>query len=356
MFNFTGAAIIPGDTTNIQASRTRQCHKWFNVLDDLQQNLFNGGQCNDLARQALRITFHDAIGYSLLRCSRRELTGNFSHCLTNMVLMSFLASLRGGGADGSLIKFASIELKSPANKGLETIVHALKHIADRHNVTYGDIIQFAGAVGFSNCPGSPRLAFYAGRPDAAAPAPPNLFPSPMDSAQKILTRMADAGFSAEIRSSSSGTLYFSAENHRSYHLRCAIRQHAKLFDTQFYLETLLKGTAYPGKSKYKSKGEAKSALSGQFRIASDAAIARHPLMRANGSHLLITRRACAQFVRLFIGHTKVADVGTATRLSCWKKLRRHRTVVSSGTVSSTAVKIRRHLKSPTCVHSHIFHS
>ena len=58
-------------------------------------------------------------------------------------------------------------------------------------------IQFAGAVGLSNCPGSPRLPFYSGRPDPVAPAPPGLTPSPTDDADTILARMADAGFTAQ---------------------------------------------------------------------------------------------------------------------------------------------------------------
>ena len=58
-------------------------------------------------------------------------------------------------------------------------------------------IQFAGAVALSNCPGSPRLQFLAGRPEAESASPPYLVPSPADSAPKILSRMADAGFTAD---------------------------------------------------------------------------------------------------------------------------------------------------------------
>lgn len=58
-------------------------------------------------------------------------------------------------------------------------------------------IQFAGAVGLSNCPGSPRLPFYAGRPDPVAPSPPSLIPFPTDDADTILARMSDAGFTVE---------------------------------------------------------------------------------------------------------------------------------------------------------------
>jgi cytochrome c peroxidase len=55
-------------------------------------------------------------------------------------------------------------------------------------------IQFAGAVGVSNCPGSPRLEFLAGRANISQPAPSGLVPEPFDSADKIIARFADAGF------------------------------------------------------------------------------------------------------------------------------------------------------------------
>ena len=57
-------------------------------------------------------------------------------------------------------------------------------------------IQFAGAVGVSNCPGAPRLEFLAGRANFSLPAPSGLVPEPFDSADKIIARFADVGFSA----------------------------------------------------------------------------------------------------------------------------------------------------------------
>ena len=34
------------------------------VLEDIQANLFDDGQCSDGAFESLRLAFHDAIGYS----------------------------------------------------------------------------------------------------------------------------------------------------------------------------------------------------------------------------------------------------------------------------------------------------
>ena len=40
-----------------------------------------------------------------------------------------------------------------ANLGIDDSVNALKPFLTRHLVTAGDLIQFAGAVGITNCPG-----------------------------------------------------------------------------------------------------------------------------------------------------------------------------------------------------------
>ncbi|KZT12083.1 class II peroxidase [Laetiporus sulphureus 93-53] len=230
------------------------CKRWFEILDDLQYNVFGGGKCGDPARKALRLTFHDGIG----RSAALKASGRFP----------------GGGADGSIIKFADVELEDPANTGLEDIVYVLRSLADDHGVSYGDIIQFAGAVALSNCPGSPRLAFYAGRAEAIAPSPPKLAPFPTDSAETILSRMADAGFTAE------DTVALMAAHSVAVQkiidpsaVGAPLDSTPEAFDSQFYLETLLRGTSYPGKGR--SAAEAKSPVKHVFRLASDAALARH---------------------------------------------------------------------------------
>lgn len=68
---------------------------------------------------------------------------------------------------------------------------ALEHT--KLTVTFS--IQFAGAVGVSNCGGGPRLQFLAGRSNDSQIAPDHLIPLPTDSVDDILARMGDAGFS-----------------------------------------------------------------------------------------------------------------------------------------------------------------
>ena len=91
-------------------------------MDDLQTNLFDG-QCGEDVHESLRLTFHDAIGFSKS------------------------GKLKGTGADGSMILFSEIETNFAANAGIDDSVDALSPFLTRHLVTAGDLIQFAGAFG-----------------------------------------------------------------------------------------------------------------------------------------------------------------------------------------------------------------
>ncbi|KAJ7863941.1 manganese peroxidase-like protein [Mycena olivaceomarginata] len=142
----------------------------YDILDDIQaeNRLFDGGICGDDAHDALRLSFHDAIGFS------RD-------------------GSKGDGADGSLIKYSYTELRYGANGGLDAIVMDEKALADKYGVSYGDIIQFTAAVSVRNCPGGPRIPFKAGRPDATRAAPDHTVPEAFHSADTILKRVGDAG-------------------------------------------------------------------------------------------------------------------------------------------------------------------
>ncbi|TDL19682.1 manganese peroxidase 3 [Rickenella mellea] len=226
------------------------CCVFYALRDDLQAQVFNN-QCGEDTHEVLRLTFHDAIGFSK--------SGKF----------------KGDGADGSMILFDSIETAFANNAGIDDSVDALKPFLKTHKVSAGDLIQFAGAVGVSNCPGAPRLQFLAGRPNATVAASDGTVPAPEDSVDKILARMADAGFTpAELIH-----LLASHTVARSDHIDRTI-QHVPFdttpftFDTQIFLEVLLKGNSVPGTSG--NVGEALSPLwkEGEMRLQSYFALAR----------------------------------------------------------------------------------
>ncbi|KAJ3003227.1 hypothetical protein NUW54_g5411 [Trametes sanguinea] len=156
----------------VNTATNAACCQLFAVRDDLQENLFHGGLCTAEAHESLRLTFHDAIAIS----PALEAQGIFG----------------GGGADGSIAIFSDIETNFHPNIGLDEIVELQKPFIARHNLSVADFIQFAGAIGASNCAGAPQLAAFVGRVDATQPAPDGLVPEPFHTPDQIFSRLADA--------------------------------------------------------------------------------------------------------------------------------------------------------------------
>ncbi|KAH9945354.1 manganese peroxidase isozyme precursor [Epithele typhae] len=232
---------------------SKACCVWFDVLDDLQENLFDGGECGEETHESLRLTFHDAIGFSpkLFR------EGKFG----------------GGGADGSIMHFADIETNFHANGGVDEIVETQRPFALAHGVSFADFIQFAGAVGVSNCAGGPRLQFLAGRSNVTKPSPDLLVPEPSDDNDKIFARMSDAGFSPNEVVDLLISHTVAAQDHVDASIPgTPFDSTPGSFDSQFFVETLLQGTLFPGNGS--NVGEVMSPLGGELRLFSDNNIAR----------------------------------------------------------------------------------
>ncbi|KAI0705026.1 manganese peroxidase 1 [Cerioporus squamosus] len=218
------------------------CCVWFDVLDDIQANLFDGGECGEEVHESLRLTFHDAIGFSPALFAQGKFGGN--------------------GADGSIMSFAEIET-------------AFRPFALAHQVSFGDFIQFAGAVGVSNCAGGPRLQFLAGRSNVTQPSPDLLVPEPSDSTDTILARMGDAGFSPSEVVDLLISHTVAAQDHVDPTIPgTPFDSTPGSFDSQFFIETLLKGVLFPGNGS--NVGEVLSPLAGELRLFSDAELARDP--------------------------------------------------------------------------------
>ncbi|KAJ7182854.1 manganese-dependent peroxidase [Mycena crocata] len=230
-----------------QTTANAACCVLFPIMDDLQTTLFDNGECGEDVHESLRLTFHDGIGLS--------------------------PSQGGGGADGSILTFGETETNFPANLGTDDIVDALGPILARHNISSGDLIQFAGAVGVSNCPGAPQLQFLLGRPDPVAPSPIGLVPEPFDSITDILERFAEVGFSPEevVALLSSHTI--AAADHVDETIPgTPFDSTPSVFDTQVFIEVQLRGTLFPGTGG--NAGEVESPLEGELRLNSDASLAR----------------------------------------------------------------------------------
>ncbi|TBU33775.1 manganese-dependent peroxidase [Dichomitus squalens] len=228
------------------------------VIQDLQENLFDGGECGEEVHESLRLTFHDAIGISPAIAA----TGVFG----------------GGGADGSIALFDDIETNFHANNGVDEIIGEQKPLIAKHNITTADFIQLAGAIGVSNCPGAPQLNVFIGRPDATQPAPDKTVPEPFDTVDSILARFQDAfstvgGFTpAEVVALLASHTIAAADHVDPSIPGTPFDSTPELFDTQFFIETQIRGTIFPGTGG--NQGEVESPLHGELRLQSDSELAR----------------------------------------------------------------------------------
>ncbi|KAG9219707.1 hypothetical protein CCMSSC00406_0005971 [Pleurotus cornucopiae] len=231
-----------------QVTANAACCVLFPLMEDLQKNLFDDGACGEDAHEALRLTFHDAIGFSPSRGVM-------------------------GGADGSVITFSDTEVNFPANLGIDEIVEAEKPFLARHNISAGDLVHFAGTLAVTNCPGAPRIPFFLGRPPAKAASPIGLVPEPFDTITDILARMDDAGFvSVEVVWLLSAHSVAAADHVDETIPGTPFDSTPNLFDSQIFIETQLRGISFPGTGG--NHGEVQSPLRGEMRLQSDHLFAR----------------------------------------------------------------------------------
>ncbi|PPQ65549.1 hypothetical protein CVT26_000506 [Gymnopilus dilepis] len=255
-----------------QTTANEACCVLFPVVDLIQSELFDNGECGEEAHSALRLSFHDAIGFSK--------NGGL-----------------GGGADGSIIAFNSTETQYAANDGIDDVVARQFPVFLKSGLSPGDFLHLAAVLGVGNCPGSPVLPFSFGRPPPLAPAPDGTVPLPTDSVTDILARMADAGFSTpETIWLLASHSVAAADKIDPTIPRTPFDSTPGTFDTQFYLEVLLKGSLFPGNGS--QSGEVLSPLAGEMRLQSDFAFSQglilcHALLvLVNNAHVTDSRTAC----------------------------------------------------------------
>ncbi|KAF7335796.1 Peroxidase [Mycena venus] len=271
-------AAMPTKRATCSKGRTSahaSCCVWFDVLDDIQENLFDGGECGEEVHESLRVS------------SSPNVTRRFKHTYSShsTMLLAFHRPFSpressgkcGLGADGSIMAHSDVETLFPANNGIDDIVDRQRPFAIAHKVSFGDFIQFAGAVGVSNCPGAPSLEFLAGRLNVSIASPPGLVPDPFDPVDKIIDRFADAGFSPNEIVDLLASHTIAAQDHVDPTIPgTPFDSTPGTFDAQFFVETLLVGQTFPGNGS--NQGEVVSPLAGEFRLQSDFAIARDPRM------------------------------------------------------------------------------
>jgi hypothetical protein len=147
------------------------CCVWHHIAAEME-TLFRGksGRCTELARQAIRIGFHDS--------------GTWSK------------SGGGGGADGSIILAG--EMSRSDNIGMSEVVSMHQQLYQKYHdklgysaVTYADLIQVGAKVGTVVCPLGPRIRTFVGRKDSSTPNPEGKLPSPFADADSLIALFND---------------------------------------------------------------------------------------------------------------------------------------------------------------------
>jgi len=138
-------------------------------------------------------------------------------------------------------------MPADANGGIDDIVASQWPVFQQiGTLSAGDFIHLAAAVGISNCPGAPRLQFKFGRPAPKAAAPDLTVPEPTDSVTSILARFADAGFSpSEVVALLASHTIAAADVVDPSIPGTPFDSTVGTFDSQVFLEVLLKGTRFP---------------------------------------------------------------------------------------------------------------
>ncbi|KAK3998050.1 versatile peroxidase VPL1 [Cladorrhinum sp. PSN332] len=169
--DFAGVRYSAPGALGSTACQQSTCCVWKYAADEMYSTFRNTatGTCNSLARQAVRLAFHDA--------------GTWSK------------TLGGSGADGSIILAG--EWTRGENRGMEDIVARIQTWYGKyrpHGARMGDMIQMAASVATVTCPLGPRVRTFVGRNSSSTAGSAGRLPDVDDSAEDILGLMADKTF------------------------------------------------------------------------------------------------------------------------------------------------------------------
>ncbi|KAI4863429.1 putative class II peroxidase [Hypoxylon rubiginosum] len=141
---------------------TAQCPSaWTDVAADLKTSFITNGDCNDDARAAIRLAFHDCFP---------------------------------GSCDGSIILSDECTARGE-NTQLVDICSTLGDKATQYSVGTADLIQFAAAFGIAACTNGPVVSIVVGRTDSSDANAEDQMPGPTDDAASIVSAFAAKGFS-----------------------------------------------------------------------------------------------------------------------------------------------------------------
>jgi hypothetical protein len=201
-------------------------------------------RCNDMARAAIRLGFHDAGTWS------SSLAANGQDF---------------GGADGSIV-LSGTEVNRAENNGLQDIIKqmaAWQKQYGKYGVSMADLIQYGAAHAVVTCPLGPRIRSFVGRKDSKQAAQDNLLPDARASADSLIALFEDKTISG-------------------HELAALLGAHST--SKQFFFDTTKSGAPQDGTPGvwdvrfYNQTLETTGVPKKVFRLPSDVALAQHPSM------------------------------------------------------------------------------
>lgn len=167
-----GATYGPPGAIGSPACEKDKCCLWHYISLEMVEWFKDGNRCGSLARQAIRLMFHDSGAWN--------------------TTMDF------GGADGSAVLTEEADRRE--NSGLKEISARLRTLHNKYRgkgVSMADLIQVGSNVATVVCPRGPRIRTFVGRLDSTKPAPEGLLPGPRQEASQIRTAFAAKGISPD---------------------------------------------------------------------------------------------------------------------------------------------------------------
>ncbi|KAI1779650.1 putative class II peroxidase [Hypoxylon cercidicola] len=161
MHSFRSTVLLAALAAYYGVARAQCPSAWTDVATDLKTSFITDGKCNDDARAAIRLAFHDCFP---------------------------------GSCDGSII-LANECSDRAENTQLVDICSSLGDKATQFGVGTADLIQFAAAFGVAACTNGPVVSVVVGRTDSSDANPTGQMPGFNDDAASIVSAFAAKGFS-----------------------------------------------------------------------------------------------------------------------------------------------------------------
>lgn len=158
--------------TSLNKCNNDTCCKWSQAVQTFKSAYTSGNGCTELARQAIRLGFHDAAAWNV--------------------------SQSNGGADGSIV-LNQQEASRSENRGLQQIIPQMQQWYNQfkgNGLGMADLIQMSAMTATVVCPGGPRIRAFVGRQDRGDLPPDGLIPSPLSDAKTNIALFEAKTFSA----------------------------------------------------------------------------------------------------------------------------------------------------------------